>query len=334
MTEINEQNGSVSNSDNEKTNQLSKNWLIILFYIYLHIFGIGGFYFLFTKAKWMTVLYFASLVIFSYIGLTVGAHRLYAHQTFTASTSLRFFLVTAHILAGVGPLYDWVLWHRVHHKYHNTDKDPYDHRKGFIYAHVLGNFLSVPSDQQTYLKNIDMRDVDSDRLVWLQKRFYWILFIVLGFLLPVRVPVMYWGESFVNSVLVIGVARLIITTHIAWLVNSALLVWGMKKGARYPINDNSVFFLMKSYWLNYHYILPWDWKSEEFGSYEKGFSTFMIKMMYEMGLIKNMKTATTEDLRETLEEMATSQIPINEAFNKLKKKSEENACRESLLYHP
>lgn len=63
-------------------------------------------------------------------------------------------------------------------------------------------------------------------------RFYWILFIVLGFALPVNVPVEYWGESWVNSLLVIGATRLVVTTHVAWLVNSALLVWGLKRGDR------------------------------------------------------------------------------------------------------
>lgn len=64
-----------------------------------------------------------------------------------------------------------MLWHRLHHKYHNTNKDPYDHRKGFFYSHVLSNLQSTSSDMQSYLKNIDMRDVDSDRIVWVQQKY-------------------------------------------------------------------------------------------------------------------------------------------------------------------
>lgn len=63
-------------------------------------------------------------------------------------------------------------------------------------------------------------------------RFYWILFIVLGLALPIYMAVQYWDESWKYSLLVIGPARLMITTHIAWLMNSALLVWGLKKGDR------------------------------------------------------------------------------------------------------
>ncbi|XP_014472089.1 PREDICTED: acyl-CoA desaturase [Dinoponera quadriceps] len=334
MTESKEQNdGGSGNTNSGKADTPSRNWITILFYIYLHIFGLVGLYVLLAKIKWITLWYFLALVIFSYTGLTAGAHRLYAHQTFTAASQLRFFLVLAHTMAGVGPVYDWVLWHRLHHKYHNTDEDPFDHRKGFLYSHVFSNFQSTSSNVQ--LKNIDMRDVGSDRIVWVQQKFYWILFIVLTFLLPIYVSVEYCGESFVNSVLVIGATRVMITTHIAWLVNSALLIWGLKKGDRFPVSDNnSVFFVTQSYWPNYHYVIPWDWRNDEFGPYERGFSTFMIKMWYEMGLIEKMMTTTTKDIREILEKIAVSKVPIKEAFEQLKKKSEEDACRQKLVYYP
>lgn len=78
-------------------------------------------------------------------------------------------------------------------------------------------------------------------------RFYWLLFIILGILLPVNAPIEYWDESFVNSWLVIGAARLVVATHISWLVNSAALVWGLKKGDRlisYFINTRDTISLI------------------------------------------------------------------------------------------
>lgn len=41
------------------------------------------------------------LVTISSIGLTAGAHRLYAHQTFVATGQLKFFIMLAHTMAGV-----------------------------------------------------------------------------------------------------------------------------------------------------------------------------------------------------------------------------------------
>jgi len=58
MRESTEQNNnnSISGNNNE-IKKRSMKWIVILFYTYLHIFGFVGLYFLFIKAKWMTVFY-------------------------------------------------------------------------------------------------------------------------------------------------------------------------------------------------------------------------------------------------------------------------------------
>ncbi|TGZ53154.1 acyl-CoA Delta-9 desaturase-like [Temnothorax longispinosus] len=332
MTETKEENN--CNSTNKSSNEMEKRsikWTAVLFYIYLHAFGLAGLYFLFVKAKWLTVFYFLFLVTISAIGLTAGAHRLYAHNTFVATWQLRLFIMLAQTKAGVGSIYDWVFWHRMHHRYYGTERDPYNHKKGFFYSHVISNLLSAPSDLETYAKDIDMRDVDMDGYVWTQRKFYWIFFL-LGLLVPVYVTIEYLDESYINSFLIIGAARLLITTNISWLVNSALLVWGLKKGDKFPVDDNSVFFLSKSYWLNYHYVIPWDWKNDEFGTYETGFITFVVKMWRELGLINQLKTATSDDVREALYKIATSKMTLNEALAEIKENAEEAAYKEKLIY--
>ncbi|CAL1689307.1 unnamed protein product [Lasius platythorax] len=328
MKEIKEEN-----STNNEMGKRSVRWAVVLFYVYLHVLGITGILFLFTRANWITVFYFSFLVTISSIGLTAGAHRLYAHETFVATWQLKLFIMLSHTLAGVGPIQDWVFWHRMHHKYYCTERDPYNHKKGFFYSHFISNLLSAPSDIETYARDIDMRDIETDGYVWTQRKLYWILFIVFGLLLPINAPVEYWGESLANSFLIIGAARLMITTNISWLVNSALLVWGLEKGAKFPVDDNSVFFLSKSYWLNYHYVLPWDWKNDEFGTYETGFATFIVKMWRELGFINEMKTATTDDVRNALCKIATSETTLKEALAEIQKNAEAIAYREKLMFH-
>lgn len=43
-------------------------------------------------------------------------------------------------------------------------------------------------------------------------------------------PAEYWGESLLNSVFILGFLRLAITVNLAWLINSAALIWGLKPG--------------------------------------------------------------------------------------------------------
>lgn len=58
MKETMEQNNSNSVSkSNDEIKKRSMKWTAVLFYIYLHVFGLAGLYFLFFKAKWLTVFY-------------------------------------------------------------------------------------------------------------------------------------------------------------------------------------------------------------------------------------------------------------------------------------
>lgn len=40
---------------------------------------------------------------------------------------------------------------------------------------------------------------------------------------------------------------------------------------RYPLDSNSVFIINKTFWPHYHYLIPYDYKSGEFGTYGESF---------------------------------------------------------------
>lgn len=69
-----------------------------------------------------------------------------------------------------GPIYDWVLSHRIHHKFYGTENDPYNHSKGFLYSHVFSTLMTDTPDRKKVEKDIDMRIIEVDGYVWLQRR--------------------------------------------------------------------------------------------------------------------------------------------------------------------
>ncbi|XP_031846089.1 acyl-CoA Delta-9 desaturase isoform X2 [Nomia melanderi] len=246
------------------------NWGVVLWCIHLHVLGLYAAWLMFTSAKWMTVFFTLFITLLGCLGVTVGAHRLWAHRTFNASSSLRLFLMLAHTLAGAGTIYNWVLYHRLHHKYYKTDKDPYNHKKGFLYSHYLGNFWTPKVDFEQAKKEIDMRDMDSDGYVWLQH----------------------------ND----------------------------------PRFDLGLFFITKSNWLTYHYMVPWDWKNGEFGTYNKGCSTFFIKMWNELGFVDHLLSVTTHDLRAILHDVTNKKTSLQEGLDELKKISQYKAAKDHLKF--
>ncbi|KAG7213576.1 hypothetical protein KM043_002831 [Ampulex compressa] len=284
-------------------------------------------------AQWMTVFFVTFLMFLAGLGVTVGAHRLWTHETFKASCQLQILLMLAHTLAGVGPIYDSVLAHKLHHHYYGTDKDPYNHRKGFLYSHVLSNVMSARPDFEEIKKPIDMRMADSDNILFVQKSLYWVLFIIIGLLIPIIVPIECWGECPIVSLFVMGFFRLGVSSNMAWLVNSGLLIWGLTPGEKYPPRDNSIFFVRKSYWLPYHYMFPWDWKSGEFGTYDSGLYTLFIKICNELSLVTNLNTLSSENVRDGLCKLANKKSTLQSCIDELKAMAKHETEKANLQYH-
>jgi stearoyl-CoA desaturase (delta-9 desaturase) len=76
------------------------------------------------------------LTIWSGLGVTAGAHRLWAHRAYKARLPLRIFLALGQSIAGQNCLYIWCRDHRVHHKFSDTDADPHNIYRGVFFSHV------------------------------------------------------------------------------------------------------------------------------------------------------------------------------------------------------
>lgn len=68
--------------------------------------------------------------------------------------------------------------HRLHHETFRTSNDPYYSEKEFLDAHVFAQIRSLSPQQEEMLKNIDMKDLEEDKVVMFQKRLVFFLVIV------------------------------------------------------------------------------------------------------------------------------------------------------------
>lgn len=60
------------------------------------------------------------------LGITAGAHRLWAHKSYKAKAPLRAILMIFQTMAFQNHAIEWARDHRVHHKYSETDADPHN----------------------------------------------------------------------------------------------------------------------------------------------------------------------------------------------------------------
>ncbi|CAH0581238.1 unnamed protein product [Chrysodeixis includens] len=288
--------------------QLSKsreaNWPAVLIFIHIHLLSLYGTWLLFTEIKLMTFLFFVVLISVAILGMTTGAHRLWAHRSYKANTGLRVILMLFQTLAGVGSIYDWVQYHRLHHAHFATEDDPYDYNKGFVYSHFLTRLRKLSPHQEKLKDAIDMSDLEKDSVVMFQKKLYWVLYAILFLLLPLNAPLEYWDDSILSATFVIGFLRYLVVLHASWLIDSAICVWGLKPGEKSPPDTNAVFIITKSFWPHYHYLVPYDYKSGEYGTYDSGCSTAFIRVWAALGLATDLRTVETGTVQKALADSA------------------------------
>ncbi|XP_022834125.1 (11Z)-hexadec-11-enoyl-CoA conjugase [Spodoptera litura] len=280
------------------------NWPAVLFFIHIHLLSLYGTYLLLFEVKMMTLLFFMLLTSVALLGMTTGAHRLWAHQTYQASTGLKIMLMLFQTLAGVGSIYDWVKYHRFHHAHFATDVDPYDYNQGFIHSHLITRLRKLSPHQEKLMQSIDMSDLEKDTVVMFQKKLYWLLYAIIFVLLPLNAPLEYWDDTILCSAFVIGFLRYLVVLHGSWLIESAISVWGLKPGEKSPPDTNAVFILTKTFWPHYHYLVPYDYKSGEYGTYDGGCSTAFIRVWAALGLATKLRTVETASIQKALADAA------------------------------
>lgn len=62
----------------------------------------------------------------------------------------------------------------MHHRTFKTSDDPYYSEKDFLHAQVFAHVRSLSPRQEFLLKQVDMKDLDSDKIVMFQKKWVFI----------------------------------------------------------------------------------------------------------------------------------------------------------------
>ncbi|CAG9765037.1 unnamed protein product [Ceutorhynchus assimilis] len=306
------------------TEQLSKkreiNWIKVLFQLQVNsslVFAIG--YLFKYGCLWKTFFFAILLTVLGVLGKSAGAHRLWSHCTYKATTGLRVFLMLCQTLAGYGSIYDWVLYHRLHHKHFKTDLDPYNPKNGFWYAQIFSTVRDLSPAQIEAMKEIDMSDLENDKVVMFQKKWYNIMYVIIFLLLPLNAPCEYWNETIVTSFMIVGWLRYALTLHFCWLIHSAVNIWDLKPGEKFPADTNLVFLITKTYWISYHYLTPWDYQASEYGKYGTDWVSKFIKVCAALEYATDLKTIDSHGVRSALTKSVTENKHITECLTEMAK---------------
>ncbi|XP_070159023.1 acyl-CoA Delta-9 desaturase-like [Polyergus mexicanus] len=275
-------------------------WKNVIVFSYIHLAALYGLYLAFCYASLRAFMWYFGFGMFSGIGVTAGAHRLWCHRSYKAKWPMRLILIILQTATFQGNIYEWVRDHRVHHKFTDTDADPYNARRGFFYSHI--GWLMVRKHPDVIRKGatVDMSDLDRDPLVVFQKKWYLYLALFLSFVVPTIVPWLGWSENLWYA-WHWTVTKYCINLNITWSVNSAAHMWGVKPFDKSitPTDNAGVSFLtLGEGWHNYHHVFPWDYKAGEFGNYWLNFTATFIDLCAYLGLAYDLKTASADMVKK------------------------------------
>lgn len=157
---------------------------------------------------------------------------------------------------------NWVRHHRAHHRYTDTEKDPYNAKKGLLWSH-MGWILF---DSEVPWGEVEISDLENDSAVVWQDRHYLHLCILTGWILPASIAYLGW-DDWQGGLLYGGSLRVVLVSQVTFLINS--LAHSHWAGGTQPLStehsprDNPWLALVTfgEGYHNFHHTFPTDYRN-------------------------------------------------------------------------
>ena len=251
----------------------------------------------------MNAFYLALLIggwVLSGLGITIGFHRLLSHRSFDSFRWVKAMWMAFGALAVEGSPIMWCAIHRKHHQFSDLFGDPHSPRlhgngwwnavRGFTYAHTgwLFSGLWRSVDSEKYVPDL----LEDKLLVAVDKVYY--LWVLASLAIPAAIAgiVMQSWMAVWLGFLWGGLARIFLTHHITWSINSICHIFGSREFEAGDESRNNLLFGILGHgegWHNNHHAFP---TSARHGLrwWQFDLSWYIIRTMQMVGLAWDVRT--------------------------------------------
>ena len=316
----------------EKVNP--SNWVTIIFLSATPVFTVVFliYFFMTMHFEWWMGALFAFFYTATAGSITTGYHRYWAHRTYETNTVVRWFLALFGAAAFQSSILTWATDHRIHHRFVDTNDDPYSINKGFWFAHILWMFTLPPPHP---MAKAYQRDLLNDPIVVFQDRHYVPIAIFMCFLLPMGIG---WlcGSAFAG-LLFGGLLRLVMVHHFTFFINSACHYFGTQ---RYTDTNSArdnwllALFTYGEGYHNYHHYFANDYRNG-IRWYQWDPTKWTIEILHFFGFAYDLKRVPEHEIlsarlamdeKRLLNEVSPSEF-LKETLQKLKSRVEQAQIR-------
>lgn len=272
------------------------NWINTTLIVIIPLLGIAATPF--VPLSWKTFVWSVVYYAMTGLGITAGYHRLFAHRSYTASLPLQVLLMMWGSGAAEGSIKWWSNGHRTHHRYTDTDKDPYNARRGFGFSHMGWMVFN----QNPKLKGrTDISDLIASPLVRFQHRHYLWFLAFNAFVVPSVVAGYFWGD-YLGGFLYAGILRMFFVHQSTFCVNS-LAHWIGEQ----PFDDRrsprdhvlTALVTLGEGYHNFHHEFPSDYRNA-LKWYQYDPTKIFIWTMKQLGLASNLQRFSQNAIEQGL----------------------------------
>lgn len=278
--------------------------------------------------SWWTIALFVAFYTLTAMSITGGYHRLFSHKSYDASFPVRLFYALFGAAAFQNSILKWATDHRIHHRFVDSENDPYSINKGFWYAHIGWMYLKE-KDHPHFAAY--QRDLLKDKVVVWQDKYYLWIAIFMGLLLP---GILGWAlcGSFLGGFAIAGFARLVAVHHGTFFINSLSHWWGTQTYTdQNSARDNLVaaFLTFGEGYHNYHHLFANDYRNG-IRWYHWDPTKWLIQIKARLGLVYNLRRTPEDQILKAKLIMDEKRLKVrtsHDHFEKLQKRIEEMRTR-------
>jgi stearoyl-CoA desaturase (Delta-9 desaturase) len=235
------------------------------------------------------------------LGISLGYHRLFAHQAFEAKPGLRLALGVLGASTLQGAIALWVSSHRRHHRFADGPGDP--HTPAVI---APGPFAAARAFLHAHVGNLAR-----DRCVRFVDRWYFV-WAVAGWVVPGLIGAAWYGgwEGYWSGFFAGGPLRSLVQLNLTWLVNSLSHVRGRRPFATQDDSRNNALvnaLTMNGEGLhNNHHAFPWSANMALFpGEFDPSYR--VLRVFERLGWASNVSVPTAAQIARRTPTAAASQ---------------------------
>lgn len=264
-------------------NDIKIDWVVTSFLIITPILGLYG---VFTcDFNWKTYLVAFIFYYFGGIGITAGYHRLWSHRSYDAHWTVQLALLFLGSSTFEGSVLSWCNDHRKHHRYTDTDKDPYNIKVSFFYAHIGWLFLWREHDE-SFIQS----DLVKDPILRNQHTYYGIWALLSGIITPMAICGLFWND-WKGGLLIAGFMKTVVIMQCTFCINSVAHYIGEATFADERTPRDSYLVSLITFgegYHNFHHEFPYDYRNGlHFYDYDPG--KWLVAFLNIFGLTYNLK---------------------------------------------